>query len=606
MNTKCRRSLLIEVIDMKKQLFLLGGLLSVGGIVGFGCEETGKIHVDRSQISELDNGLNCYSHEQCKSKFCKIDDAARICADKLQEGNPCREDDLCADELVCKEDVDGDNKCLRENSENVKPGLNQECTSECANDYVCEESEADENLKYCKVNIGDSCNDTDNCVKIADCVGSSDKKCLILEKKSCTQNQHDTCISGFCKKGENDTYTCEKKLTENTSCSVDMDICDEGLECRLERTDALKDTKCLPILPNLGEDCTQELGCKEGLECQSVSDTENKCKVSTGYECSENNDCINDHECRKGNNEEDTPKTCIELPGFNELCVDHCKTGLECQSVSDTENKCKVSTGYECSENNDCINDHECRKGNNEEDTPKTCIELPDLNEPCVDHCKTGLVCSAMSASTGKTNICKRSEGEICVEEDDCGSGVSCRTGNDREKRCLADDYCDEHYQCDDITETCTGAKKCEAIPCQENFVEHCSGSDNSGGDLSDNSGGDLIVCENDKLVRVKCSRIQNKSEECMVDTTDEDNKVPYCPYSEHSVVEKCLSVGTEPFFVCIENNVAKVVCIDSEGNGNSYKVRIIESTPCQKGTECVEMVGLDDTTHTAKCMIKT
>lgn len=228
-------------------------------------------------------------------------------------------------------------------------------------------------------------------------------------------------------------------MGEGGTCTTinGYDNCKQGLVCGGDGT-------CInpcaePDLPNLGELCSTQYGCDEGLYC----------------------------------NADDQPltPTCASLPGDGRPCIDSdlfgylCDEGLMCDTVTDPDAPTCVGLpdlgeecpSFACDEGLYCDNSA----------MPAVCAELPTLGEACPTFaCEAPYVCDGETCIEPPPAVCGY-YGGLPPDEGETGTSDATTdatdTGtSDTGGACNADEFqCLESLECVPITWVCDGASDC-------------------------------------------------------------------------------------------------------------------------------------------------
>lgn len=257
--------------------------------------------------------------------------------------------------------------------------------------------------------LGDGCNDGGECAGDAICNSGEDEECGVCEA---TVGVGESCVERECNNTLlcDDNNICAKPLAVGAACSIENDVCDNGLACRGDDRQAV-DGVCVSTAIEtftVGSACTTFCGSGnvfDGLVC-----VESRCEeikgVAVGGACDASDRlgapvaryCIDsffgDTVCTDG--------VCALLPVLDEDCLDGprpCAPELICS------------------------------------DETSQCVGLPALGAPCVQECAEGLVCPFADGG----NVCRAPArvGEDCSTVA-CADNSFC-DGDDEAPKCVAD-----------------------------------------------------------------------------------------------------------------------------------------------------------------------
>ena len=287
-----------------------------------------------------------------------------ICRMSVVENGECNNDSYCDLGLVCH-----NGRCSYMNQNPATCHT----TEECSWGYVCRGN-------VC-IRAEDLCISKDTCGNRNECIILPDLRCKPLSTEGEICNNSLECEEGlYCDKG-----VCHKAPDKGENCA-------DGIYCGKSLICSITDNLCIEP-PVKGENCglSREgfMVCDEGYSC-----IEGVCKdiPNTGMECGSDFKCVEGAGC----DFKDNGSFCDSLRDEGEPCLnDHiCKSQYYCNFE---ENKCRrrLDRGSSCKYGNECLNGLTClpdSRGN------YICSPIPDLDQPCLDKCKSGLVCKNVTS----------------------------------------------------------------------------------------------------------------------------------------------------------------------------------------------------------------
>lgn len=258
-------------------------------------------------------------------------------------------------------------------------------------------------------------------------LASLEKLCLrpAVEGERCNISAPRRCEEGL----ECLVQICTAPLPEGAPCDLDGLACGPGLVC----TGGV----CEP-LSGLGESCTSDGHCEEGLRCGETTLCEPLPR--TGEPCVEGDRCATPCDvCRPEGAARDL--RCGPRGGEGEPCSghDHCRLGFYCEGG---EGVClpTLPTGGACTENEQCDDRTAFCDGGR-------CARLGRVGEDCDGPftCEDGLYCAGGECRAGE-------EGDPCGDDFDCMSYVCDGDGLGSEGVCAppgeAGDACSSETEC--------------------------------------------------------------------------------------------------------------------------------------------------------------
>jgi len=459
---------------------------------------------------------DCDDNNDCTADECTADG----CVNEPLSGTTCEDSAPCTITDHCE-----DGECVGTPvvCDDGNPCTDDECSGDSgcqfeANTLPCDDTNP--------CTVGDHCSDTECIGTGVDCDCQTDFDCVALEDgDACNGTLYcDKTGTPFvcavnpgtivqCQEGpsggtactetgcEPDTGECiDYPLADGTSCD-DSDACTTGEHCDAGECVTGNTLSC-----NDGNPCTDDF-CQPGSGCQFVPNVE---PCDDGNACTENDQCEG-ATCKAG-----SPLDCND----NNICTDDtCHPLTGCQSGFNTN---------PCDDNNKCTQEDSCVAGvcvpgpelNCDDENPCTddqCIPLVgcahsnssaacDDGDPCTedDFCSGGMCVSTTGADCDDDNPCTDdfcqpligcshsvnsspcTDGNICTQGDQCGSGV-CVPG--------APLVCDDGNICTD--DSCDPGEGCKFSPnddgCDDNSL--CTDNDQCDGGACK---GTLITCDDD------------------------------------------------------------------------------------------------------------
>lgn len=397
------------------------------------------------------------------------------------------------------------------------------------------------------------------------CPPQHKRVCLCDTNDDCSACE--TCTSGICVSNCEDDEFCNNGQCKE--CLVDGD-CPCNKEC-IEGSCA-----CPPDLPNEFNGCCYE--CIEG-------ETNDSCQV-----------CLGGHWAAKdcGENWLLNPETCT-----CEQCLDSgdCSAPNTCC----VDGKCDCCPGYyfdpasggcleipDCNDGNDCPDCFDCVNGVCQEISCPTgyvrsaiaghcCLKVCDCDAPS---CPEGYTCTSYDESTC---YCKPCSG-TCVDNDDCGLGCGCYSGNCQPKPRGCDGPCYTGNECG------------VGCGCLDNECVDCS-------TLDCNNTADCLLalgcdCHEGNCEGSGCEKHCNDGTDCLGDCGCEDSECVPCSsktcVDNNDCPEGCLCNGG----ICGKNPCDTVYCVNPGDCGENCGCKDGMCVPCSTldciGSECSETPGCE------------
>ena len=314
-------------------------------------------------------------------------------------------------------------------------------------------------------NVGDPCDDTDDCVAGLTCDGNT---CKASFGGACSSGSQ--CLSGTCANN-----LCDCGTDGNPACTTAGESCIGG-ECKPQS--------------GVGDECdTNDTDdCDQNLTCDG-----NICKASFGEACSNNNQCLSgtctNNLCDCGT---DGNPACTTA---GESCI-----GGECKPQSGAGEECDTDDNNDC-ESGEC-NGIVCACTSNDEctDPNQTCV-----GPSCVPFPGENGTCDDSDDCIQSTGFCDSGNDQCgvqtCTANTDCNTGFTCI-----ELACAAPNAdggaCNDNADC--TSGLCTGTTcGCEQnADCTSNgetcVVVSCVGGPVViGGACDDNDDCETMICEN-------------------------------------------------------------------------------------------------------------
>ena len=304
--------------------------------------------------------------------------------------------------------------------------------------------------------------------------------------------------------------------------------------------------RCLPLLQT-GEICRPGDRCEPGLTCSLQNDGEVRCAPV----CNEDGDCAGDDLCVFGS-------CASRRPIIGEECgVDEpnqeCADGLWCEEFVQAEWRCSDEypvLGEDCTAASECAEGLACNLDQNK------CIEVPGLDENCLNvyptPCENGLRCNSGSC------VERLGEGEECDFGGGCQLGLACLRDPDQDRRFCSATLPAEGEICEPEFDGCAEGLYCAGGTCHLGLPEAgevCTDADN--------------LCA-EGLV---CAR-RGRSRQCWPLPEDEGDSCPFLVLPE-------LDICPDETFCGCENSVC--VCDDE----------VCEEPACRRyresGDSCVQ-----------------
>ncbi|KAL8569124.1 hypothetical protein ACOMHN_055040 [Nucella lapillus] len=458
----------------------------------FNCGATLICHTSKMKCKTA-TGETCTTKDQCiPDSYCVKDSTGQKCRFLLE--GPCSSNEAtgCITGSIC----DGPAK-------ECKYDFNTDCSgapSGCRSLTSCVD---DGKAQLCKFPLGADCSvKKDGCQTAHIC--DTNDKCSLNVNANCTDYQKSCRAGTTCIEDSSGNTACKFLLDEN--CTIDKTGCQTGQVCDNGRCKLDANQKCQ----------VQSSKCRSFSSCVAVGN-EQMCKFQLTTNCSSNKDgCESNQVCDDKANPPMCKKKLLGTCG-SPL---HCRTGLKCFAISDTDNiaRCYFDTGADCSSNSKgCPILHECdtKAGSvckksasavcnvSKDECASTTVCIPTiggskkchfkLKENCTSnsaYCATDMVCDG--------GLCRNDAGITCQSGDQCKATTHCASATIGFKCLIAlnkgcsgyEKFCESHLTCDAgnkckykvnqdckvDTTACVGIATCEGGLCKITHDNPCNG----------------------------------------------------------------------------------------------------------------------------------